>query len=426
MTIGLLVEDKVGNVTGSCMVSFSKFPLKYKKPKALKYSKQLIHRLQRKKGEYNSVTAMGRLKEFLNSTRVQVQKHFDQLKKEGKFYSRGLRIKFAEVKVKDINIDDDIQRELDHAHVLEIGDPDTFEVPFMSIITGSKDSKGQFHASNGQHTLIYEAALAYHSLWHDYDGDVEELTVPFAYIETDDRSILRYGWYVANGMASKKPQPYDHHRVEVFCWRIDDKTDQKYRNAHLIQKICEDEGFEPISEFDFENLDHPRAIKAVDQMRKYSKTAEKREAWRFMLRTHAQNFPNRQIHQMEITLFCELYKYMTDMDVDVYSNEFQKGFMEPFIAIMQTFFKGGPDNLASESTATFTKWFATEWNLDPSEDDIAVDKFASLVLMLKLYVALGGTHKVPDIVNNFKSDKSGDLLKYLSKAIVQDLKKYVK
>jgi hypothetical protein len=112
--------------------------------------------------------------------------------------------------------------------------------------------------------------------------------------------------------------------------------------------------------------------------------------------------------------------------VDVYSNSFQKDFMEPFIAIMQTFFKGGPDNLASESTVTYTKWFAAEWNLDPSTDEIGVDKFASLVLMLKLYVVLGGTHKVPDIVNNFKSPKSGDLLKYLSKSITQDLKKYVK
>jgi len=404
-----------------------KFPLTYKKPKVLKYSKSLVHRLLRKKNEYSTTNAMDRLHEFLNSDRVQVQKHFDQLKKEGKMYSRKQRVKFELVKIKDINIDDDIQRELDHGHVLKIGDPDIFAVPFMSVITGSKDSRGKYHSSNGQHTLIYEAALSYHGLWYDYDGDVEELTVPFVYIETDDRSILRYDWYVRNGMASKKPQPYDHHRVEVLCWRVDDKKDQKYKNAHLIQKVCEEEGYEPISEFDFENIDHPKAIKAVDQMRKYAKTSEKRDAWRFMLRTHAQNFPNRQIHQMEITLFCELYKYMTNIEeVDVYSNSFQKDFMEPFIAIMQTFFKGGPDNLASESTATYTKWFAAEWNLDPSTDEIGVDKFASLVLMLKLYVALGGNHTVPDIVNNFKSTKSGDLLKYLSKSITQDLKKYAK
>jgi hypothetical protein len=397
-------------------ITLTQFKYKYKKPKEAKYATQLQHRFKRKQGDYNTITALDLLGEFLNSKTVNVQKHFDDLKKDGKMYSRKLRAKLAEVKVKDIDIDEDVQRKLDHAHVLKIGNPEKFDEPYMSIITGTKDSKGKYHAGNGQHTLIYETALAYHGLWYDYEGDIGELTVPFAYIETDDRSILRFKWYVDNGMASKKPGPFDHHRIEVLCYRLDGKTDDEYRHSHLIQKICEEEGYEPISEFDEENLSHPRAILAIAEMRKYRKTQEKRDAWRFILRTHAKHWPNRQLHIMEITLFGELFQYMSDI-ADVYSDEFQQEFMEPFIAIIQTHFSGGPDHLASESTSTFAKWFAKEWSKDPSTDEIVTDKMASLVLMLKLYRKFGGTHELPDIVDNFNSAKAGDLTDHLPKSI---------
>lgn len=402
---------------GRCM----KFSFKYKKPKAAKYSTKLQHRFLRKQGEYTTKSAIDLMNEWLNGPlKSQIEKHFEQLKRDGVMYTRAERVKVAMVKVKDIEIDEDVQRKLDHKHVLNIGASEDFRPPFMSVISGTKDSKGKYHAGNGQHTNVYESALAHNGLWWDYKGDVADLEVPFAYIETDDRSILRYKWVVDNGMTSKRPSPYDHHRIEVLCYRLDGKTDVvENRQSHLIQKICEDEGYEPISEFDFENVDHPCAILHVSEMRKYRKTQEKREAWRFLLKTHKAHWPNRQIHIMEITLFCELYRYMTDMDVDVYSDEFQQEFMEPFIAIIQQFFKGGPDNLQSESISTFTKWYATEWSLDPvkNKDEISVDRLASLVLMLKLYRAFGGSYQLPNIVDNFNSMKSGDLTDYLPKLI---------
>ena len=397
-----------------------KFMLKYTKPKSVAHSTTLLHRFLREQGEYNSTPAIDLFHEWLNGPqKSQIQKHFDQLKKDGVMYNRSERTLVGIVKVKDIHIDEDVQRKLDHKHVLSIGSSENFKPPLMSIITGTKDSKGICHAGNGQHTLVYEVALAYNNLWWDYQGDIGELEVPFAYIETDDRSILRIKWTVDNGITSKKPSPYDHHRIDVLCYRLDGKQDPtdfpEYRQSHLIQKICEDEGYEPISEFDIENIDHPRAILHVSEMRKYRKTPEKREAWRFVLRTHKKHWPNRQLHIMEITLFADLYRYMAD-EVDMYSSEFQKEFMEPFIAIIQHFFKGGPNNLQSESISTFTKWYAKEWDLDPIRDkeDISIDKVASLVLMLKLYRALGGTYKkLPSIVNNFNSNKTGDLIDYL-------------
>jgi len=411
----LVSNGMTTNADGS--VNLIQFKYKYKKPKEAKYATQLQHRFKRKQGDYKTTKALDLLEEFLNSKTVNVQKHFDDLKKDGKMYSRKLRAKLAEVKVKDIDIDEDVQRKLDHAHVLKIGDPEKFDEPYMSIITGTKDSKGKYHAGNGQHTLIYETALAHHGLWWDYEGDIGELTVPFAYIETDDRSILRFKWYVDNGMASKKPGPYDHHRIEVLCYRLDGKTDDEYRHSHLIQKICEEEGFEPISDLDFENIEHPRAFTAIAEMRSYRKTPEKREAWRFVLRTHAKHWPNRKLHIMEITLFAELYSYMTRKDVDVYSEKFEREFMEPFIAIIQTHFAGGPDNLYSDSASTFTKWYAKEWDKDPTKDKIKVDDLASLVLMLKLYRKFGGTHELPNIVDNFNSAKAGDLTDHLPKSI---------
>ena len=162
------------------------FPFTYKKPAAIKMLRKIVHRLLRKKGEYKEVSVGDRLAELFDPSNQKWHKHLALLLKKGIKYDRNLRIQFTMVKIKDIYIDDDIQRNMDPDHVVKIGNINNFHVSFMSAIQGTKDvGKWKFHSTNAQHTVVYEAALAYHGLWDGYDGDWSELEVPFLYIETN-------------------------------------------------------------------------------------------------------------------------------------------------------------------------------------------------------------------------------------------------
>lgn len=395
------------------------FPLTYRKPSALRGAAKIIHRLKRKKGQYTEISVESRLAELFDPINVKWHKHLALLQKKGMKFKRSLRIRFAMVKLKDIFIDDDIQRNMDPEHIVKIANIENFRVPFMSAIQGTKEEgKWRFHSTNAQHTVVLEAALAFHGLWEDYNGDWKELEVPFLYIETNDRSMARQAFRVLNGKFSKPIGPYDHHKIEVLSYRVDGNMDTENKQSAVLQEICEDNGYEPIAEDDEENAGHPKAITHISAMRKYK---EKPQHWEFILKTHAKYWPNIKLHGMEIDLYGFMYEYFkVKMKVDVYSKQFEKDFLTPFHAVVQTGFST-PEMLSSESANTFKRWFAKTW--DMSVDEVTkVDAPASFVLLMKLYRQLGGTHTLPDIVDLYDNTKAGDLTKYLSPSAKKALK----
>lgn len=384
------------------------FPFQYKKPAAVKMLRKIIHRLKRKKGEYLEFSIEDRLNDLF--TNPKWQSHLKALTKKQQAYLRKHRIKFAYVKLRDIFIDDDIQRQLDVAHVIKIGNIKKFQVPFMSAIQGTKSSDGKFHATNAQHTVVYEAALAYHGLWEDYVGDWRDLEVPFLYIETDDRSLARRSFQVLNGKNSLPISPYDWHKLEVLCYRVDGNTDSENVQSAKLQSICEENGFEPISEFDEENAGHPKAITHISAMRKYK---DKPEHWEFILKCHAKYWPNYQLHGMEIDFYGFMYEYFKKkMNVDVYSTKFEKDFLNPVHGMIQSLFTS-PENLSNESANTFKRWWSTTWQLSLDEAQNSVEAQGSFVLILKMYRLANGSHALPDIVDLYESVIGGDLTKHL-------------
>jgi len=391
--------------------TYNPFPLTFAKPKQIKTLVKIIHRLKRVKGQYSEASIEDRLKQLFDPANGSWHKHIAALKKKGTKYDRKLRLQFAMVKLRDIFIDDDIQRDLDIKHLVKIANINRFRVEFMSAIQGTKEvGKWRFHSTNAQHTVVLEAALAYNELWDGFDGDWRDLEVPFTYIETNDRSFARQQFDIFNGKNSKPIGPADHHRIEVLSYRVDGNMDTEYKQAHELQQICENNG-------------HPKAISHVSAMRKYK---GKPNNWEFILKTHAKYWPNIQLHGMEIDLYGFMYDYFAiKMKVNVYSKAFEKDFLDPFHAVIQTLFTT-PENLSSESANTFKRWYAQTWDVTVDEADSKVDAQASFVLLMKIYRNLGGTHKLPDIVDLYDNQRAGDLTKHLSNPIKSAIKKAVK
>jgi len=396
------------------------FPFVYVKPKAVKLLRQIVHRLKRKKGEYNEASIEDRLKQLFDPSNGSWHKHVATLNKKGTKYNRKLRLQFAMVKLRDIFIDDDIQRDLDIKHLVKIMNIARFRVEFMSAIQGIKEvGKWRFHSTNAQHTVVIEAALAYHGLWDGYDGDWQDLEVPFTYIETDDRSFARQQFDVFNGKYSKPIGPYDNHKIEVLSYRVDGNLETEYKQAAELQQICEDNGYEPLSGDEDENRGHPKCISHVSAMRKYK---GKPQHWEFILKTHAKYWPNIELHGMEIDLYGFLYEYFNvKMKFDVYSKKFEKDFLEPFHAVIQSLFSS-PENLSSESANTFKRWYAKTWDVTVDEADNKVEAQASFVLLMKIYRELGGTQQLPDIVDLYDNTKAGNLTTYLSTPVKKAMK----
>lgn len=396
------------------------FPFTYVDPKEVKLLRKIVHRLKRIKGQYKEASIQDRLDQLFSPDNGAWHKHIAMLKKKGIKYDRKFRVQFALVKLKDIFIDDDIQRDMDIKHIIKIANITKFRVQFMSAIQGTKEvGKWRFHSTNAQHTVVLEAALAYHGLWDGFEGDWRELEVPFSFIETDDRSFARQQFDILNGKNAKPIGPYDHHKLEVLSYRVDGNMDPEFKQSAELQTICEENGYEPLASEDDENKGHPKSISHVSAMRKYK---EKPQHWEFILKTHSKYWPNIQIHGMEIDLYGFMYEYFkVKMSVDVYSKKFEKDFLDPIHAIMQQVFSS-PEMLSSESANTFKRWYAKTWDVSVDEASNKVDAQASFVLLLKIYRALGGVHQVPDIVDLYDNIKADDLTTHLSNSIKKALK----
>ena len=407
-------------VNAAVATTYNPFPFVFTKPKAVKMLRQIVHRLKRKKGEYKEASIQDRLNQLFDPSNGSWHKHVAALIKKGIKYDRGLRLKFAMVKLKYIFIDDDIQRDLDVKHIVKIANLNRFRVEFMSAIQGIKEvGKWRFHSTNSQHTVVLEAAIAYHGLWDGYDGDWEELEVPFTYIETDDRSFARQQFDIFNGKFSKPISPADHHKIEVLSYRADGNMETDNVQAHELQQICEEHGYEPLTGDEDENNGHPKCISHVSAMRKYK---GKPQHWEFILRTHAKYWPNIEIHGMEIDLYGFMYEYFkVKMKVDVYSKKFEKDFLDPFHAVIQTLFST-PEMLSSESANTFKRWYAETWDLTVEEAESKVEAQASFVLLMKIYRNLGGTHQLPDIVDLYDNNRAGDLTEHLPAPVKRAMK----
>jgi hypothetical protein len=392
---------------------------------------QAVHMLKRKEGEYNSATVADRLKQLQNPKNTKwhntVAKWKEDIANGHKSKpSRKLRVKFAYVKVKDIVIDDDIQRDMDPDWVASIGNPAEFEEEFMSTIYCMYDTKTKKYISiNAQHTLVLETAFAANDLWDDlenYEGDPMELEVPVTYFPSSSRAKCRKGFQIFNGR-QKPIEPYVNHKMLVLAYRVDkDRKDKEAKKAHAIQTINEEEGFEPVSKDDKKNKKFSWAITCVAEMMNHY---DRPDRWQFVLRTHKRYWPNIQLDTAEVDLYGFIYDYFTELKkYDVYSDEFNEQFLDPCMALIWKFFTT-PSGFKNDSSSVQKRFGSAKTGLP--EDKVKIDDNGSCVYLLKLYRHFGGKHELPMYVNNLSEERIGDLLNYVDNErtlLVEEMSKY--
>lgn len=391
-----------------------------------------IHVLKRKKGEYISATVADRLAQLTDPKNTKYHSTILKWKEDvaagrRKKPSRKDRVRFANVKVKDIIIDDDIQRDMDPNWVASILNPNEFETEFMSTIYCMYDPKTKTYISiNAQHTLIAEVALTENNLWDDLDnwnGDIMELEVPVTYFMSSSRAKCRKGFEVYNGR-QKTIEPYVTHKMLVLAYRVDDdRKDKEAFKAHQIQTINEEEGFEPISKDNKKSKKYSWAITCVAEMKSHYDRADR---WRFVLRTHKRYWPNIQLEIAEVDLYGFIYDYFTDLGYDVYSTEFNEQFLDPCMALIWKFFTT-PHGFAGDSSNVQKRFGSAKTGL--LEDKVKIDDNGSCVYLMKLYRHFGGSHELPLYVNNLTEARIGDLLDYVDAdriSLVEAMKQYGK
>ncbi len=393
---------------------------------------KVIHTLKRKKGEYNSATVADRLKQLFDPKNTKWHNTLAKWKEDieaGRRNkpSRKLRVRFAMVKVKDIIIDDDIQRDMDPNWVATIATPGEFEEEFMSTIYCMYDPKTKKYISiNAQHTLVLEAAFAANDMWDDienYDGDPMELEVPVTYFPSSSRAKCRKGFQIFNGR-QKPIEPYVSHKMLVLAYRVDDdRKDKDALKAHTIQTVNEEEGYEPVSKDDKKLKKFSWAITCVSEMMNHY---DRPDRWRFVLRTHKRYWPNIQLDIAEVDLYGFIYDYFKELKIDVYSQGFNEEFLDPCMAIIWKFFTT-PHGFAGDSSGTQKRFYSAKTGLQ--EDKCKTDDNGSCVYLMKLYRHFGGKHELPLYVNNLNDSQHGDLLKYVDKdrnSLIEAMEQYGK
>lgn len=388
--------------------------------------RKVIHNLIRKKNEYKSVSIAERLAQLEHPDNTKwhnvVKKWKDDIKNGKTKPNRNDRVKFAMVKVKDLTIDDDIQRDMDPDWVAGIANPNTFQVDYMSMIQCIYDPKTKkFISINAQHTVVLETAFAHHGLWDGYKDDPLELEVPVAYIETSKRDKARMAFRIFNGKGQKKIEPYVDHKILVLAYRVDDSDEREAEKAAMIQSINEQEGFEPIPSTEVKNRDAAWAIDCVSEMQKHYQTPER---WRFVLNTHKRYYPNIKLNIMECDLYGFIHDYFGEMGYDVYSDEFRKEFLDSAMAIIQEFFTT-PHKFGNDSKHTQIRFQAKRYNRAINSKDNKVEDEGSFIYLLKLYQFFGGKYQLPAVVYNMNESSAGDLLDHVDdESLLEAMKNY--
>lgn len=400
------------------------FPFTFHFPKAK--ARNVKHALKRKKGEYNSVTVADRLKELSECPKwIKTVEKWKREIEAGRIQkpSRKARLKFAYVKVRDITIDDDIQRDLDPDWVASIFNPDTFETPFMAAIQCVFDTVNQKMISiNSQHTLTGEVGLSVEQLW-ELDPQLDDvdfskpdwyldMKVPVTYFEITSRAKARMGFRYLNGKNQKRISPYQEHKIFVLSYRVDESTELEAVQANQIQNINEAEGYEPLEQDSIYN-DQAWAIMCVKEM---SGHYTRPERWQFILRTHKRYFANDQLATTECDLYGFMFDYFSAMKgIDVYSEKFNTEFLDPAMGLVQEIFTT-PKAFDADCAKVQQRYHAKKLDraIDSKEVINAKDAMGPFVYLLKLYRHFNGTHKLPDVVDNFNETRTGDLLKYVT------------
>ena len=385
------------------------FPLEWV-PSTTKQSRKVVNQLDRDPNEFYVKTIADRLEEVNKPNNQGIHDAVEDYYKLGTSFSIAQLPQHKMVPIKNILIDEDIQREMDTMHITNI--LKGFDPRRVNPIFAVKEPGEEiYHCTDGQHTVITLAKLAQadlideveHEDWADFEVDV-------LYVETADRSFAREHFAFINGVGKKKIDEYDNHKQRVLSYRLDNNNKTEYALSADKQAICEEADVYPIKADDQQNsgipgtLTHLNAIKTI-----------KPECLKFIVNNHNTFWKTEVVDSAEFSFNKILFQKAT---VPVDSKEYVE-FLHNLNAIIKTFFTN-PAQLRTVVSDAYAAYSKDVFGATKSVHDTAV-----LNVVLKIYVKLGGTFNVPDTVLSHK-DNGKDLYDYISPSILKKINKVIK
>jgi hypothetical protein len=382
-----------------------KFPLVWT-PSAVKQTRKVNNKLNRKPNEFYTKTVSDRLAEANKPSNQGLHDAIEDFYKRGVTFSLSNLPKHAKVKLKYILIDEDIQRELDEIHVMHI--VKGFDERRVNPIFAVKFPGEEFyHCTDGQHTLVSLAKLAEAGLIDEVNAEEWlEMEVDVQYVETPDRSFAREHFAFINGVGKKRIDEYDNHKQRVLSYRLDHNQAQEYVLAAEKQTICEEETVFPISAEDIENLGIPGTLTHMAAIK-----TMKPEVLKFLVKNHNKFWKDEVVDAAEFSFNKHLYNKAKVPTNDALYVEF----IEHLNCIIKEFFTN-PEQLLTTVSGAYKDYSKDVFGVSKSLHDTAI-----LNVVLKIYQKLGGTYPVPDIVLSH-CEAGKDLYDYLPSNIIKKVK----
>lgn len=381
------------------------FPIKWE-PSKVKGTRKVNNKLARKEGEFYVKTVAERLEEVNHPNNQGLHDAVEDYYKKGITFSLKNLPKHRKVKLKDILIDEDIQREIDEVHVMHIvqGFDERRVNPIFAVKFPEEDT---YHCTDGQHTVVSLAKLAQAGLIDEIDeSDWEEMEVDVLYVETTDRAFAREHFAFINGVGKKKVDEYDNHKQRVLSYRLDGNTNQEYALAAEKQTICEENNVFPIGKEDEENLGIPGTLTHLAAIK-----TMKPEILKFIAKNHNKFWKDEVVDAAEFSFNKHLYN---KAQVPVDDEKFVQ-FLTDLNAIIKGLFTN-PSQLSTVVSDAYAAYSKTVYGTTKSVHDTAL-----LNVVLKIYQKLGGTYPVPDIVLSH-TEAGHDLYNFLPASVKDRVK----
>lgn len=375
-------------------------------PSKVKGTRKVNNQLARKVGEFYVKTVSERLEEVNVPTNQGLHDAIDHYVKNGITFSLKNFPKDRKVKIKDIKIDEDIQREIDAMHITHI--IQLFDERRVNPIFAVKfPGEDHYHCTDGQHTVVALAKLAQAGRIDEIDeSEWEEMEVDVRVVETSDRSFAREHFAFINGVGKKKIDEYDNHKQRVLSYRLDNNANQEYALAAEKQTICEENNVFPISREDEENLGIPGTLTHLAAIK-----TMKPEILKFIVTNHNKFWKDEVVDAAEFSFNKHLYN---KAQVPVDDVKFVQ-FLTDLNAIIKELFTN-PSQLSTTVGDAYVSYSKTVYGTSKSVHDTAV-----LNVVLKIYQKLGGTYPVPDIVLSH-SEAGHDLYNFLPASVKDRVK----
>lgn len=314
------------------------------------------------------------------------QKTVKEWKNQGKMFNLARRPKVAMVKLGDIDIDEDIQRQLDDKHCAnKIADPAVFDEALLQTLQCILPSTGRFKNIDGQHTASSIGALIDAGLMEGYT-DWRDFETAVQYIETDNLAFARRAFGILNGKGKKKQSAYQQLRNSVFIVRIDkDVSDADDVDIEKKVAVAEKYNCFPV-EVDSDLLKYPGTFSNIATFKTLN-TDEIDVACNW----HNKYFHYEGIHVSTFFIFRDLCRQFESAKLTL-TDKLQ----EELAALIQQLF-GNLSQFQESVTEAHRRWTEKRYGYQAAWDDNAYS-----CALIQLYKKFGGEERVaPTLLDHF-------------------------